>query len=263
MQYPQRSARQIAKDLAKYGILTISYHSVTNILKQHGFLSNFWVQEEQASASSQLEEVSCPQAEVVGDPISIHNERVDDIPLLLSVQKNMGIQEVIDDILMPHGNRCGLSFGWLTSVWLSYILSEADHRMCDVESWAREHLVTLQEFLPLSVCQKDFTDDRLADVLKELSDDLAWEQLENALGQRLIRVYNLQSDAVRLDSTSVSVHHQTDETELFRFGHSKDHRPDLPQFKVMEVKAKPPLLSHFRSIRASSDNADCYWQRGR
>jgi len=36
VKHPQRSARQIAKDLASDGILTISYHSVSNILNQHG-----------------------------------------------------------------------------------------------------------------------------------------------------------------------------------------------------------------------------------
>lgn len=123
----------------------------------------------------------------------------------------MGIQQVIDEIITPHGNRRGLSIGWLTTAWLSYILLESDHRMCEVEEWAEEHQITLQELLPNPVNQKDFTDDRLSDVLRYLSDELTWEQIENALGQRLIRVYNLgkESYTVHLDSTTVSVYHET------------------------------------------------------
>jgi len=205
-----------------------------------------------------LEDVSCPQTEVVkvGDPISIQSERIDDIPLLLHVQKQMGIQSVIDDVITPHGNRCGLSFGWLTTVWLSYILSEADHRMCSVESWAAERLVTLQELLSLPVCQKDFTDDRLADVLKTFSDDLTWGQIETLLGQRLIRIYNFQLEPIRLDSTSVSVHHEADESGLFQFGHSKDHRPDLLQFKVMLATLDPLGLPITTLVPAGNEADD-------
>jgi transposase len=80
---------------------------------------------------------------------------------------------------------------------------------------------------------KDFTDDRLADVLRDLSDDETWEAIEIQLGQQLVRVYDLQRQPVRLDSTTVGVYHQVEEEGLFQYGHSKDHRPDLPQFKVM------------------------------
>jgi transposase len=36
-----------------------------------------------------------------------------------------------------------------------------------------------------------------------------------------------------LDSTAAAVYHDPERGTLFRHGHSKDHRPDLPQFKVM------------------------------
>jgi hypothetical protein len=31
----------------------------------------------------------------------------------------------------------GLSFGWVTVVWLTHILSEADHRLNHVAPWAQ------------------------------------------------------------------------------------------------------------------------------
>ena len=165
--------------------------------------------------------------------ISIHTERVDDIPLLFGFLQQMGIQEILDKFVEPHGNRQGLSVGWLITAWLSYIVSESDHRMIHVESWAKEHMETLSALIPQAVDVKDFTDDRLADVLQWLSRDSTWEEVENNLCQHLVQVYQLHQEPIRLDSTTASVYHNTEGNTLFQYGHSKDHRPDLPQFKVM------------------------------
>lgn len=146
----------------------------------------------------------------------IRTERADDIPLLIYQQQKMGIPDVLNEVIHPHGHREGLSVGWLATVWLSYILSEGDHRMSEVEPWAEQQRHTLQALLPEPVGVKDFTDDRLADVLRYLSDDETWEKVETRLGQRLIRVYDLEQEPVRLDSTSVAVYHDTEGNTLFR-----------------------------------------------
>jgi transposase len=165
--------------------------------------------------------------------VRIDTERVDDVPLLIRQQQAMGIPQVLDTVVTPHGNRQGLSVGWLTASWLAFILSEADHRMCEVEPWAAERQEALSALLPQLMREQDFSDDRLADILRYLSDDDAWEEVETRLGQRLIRVYSLEPDLVRLDSTTAAVYHDPERGTLFRHGHSKDHRPDLAQFKVM------------------------------
>jgi transposase len=165
--------------------------------------------------------------------VDIDTERVDDIPVLIHKQRMMGIPQVLDEIIRPHGNWQGLSVGSLTAVWLTYILSEADHRMCKVEPWATKRLETLSALFSERVGEKDFTDDRLAAILRFLSNDTIWEEVETRLGQRLIRAYALKPDHVRLDSTAAAVYHDPERGTLFRHGHSKDHRPDLPQFKVM------------------------------
>jgi len=165
--------------------------------------------------------------------ITIHTERVDDIPLLFGFLEQMGIQKTLDNIVEPHGNRGGLSVGWLITAWLSYIVSESDHRMIHVESWAEKHMETLSALIPKAVDAKDFTDDRLADALQWLSRDIIWEGVENHLSQHMVQVYQLHEEPIRLDSTTASVYHDTEDNTLFQYGHSKDHRPDLPQFKVM------------------------------
>lgn len=187
--------------------------------------------------------------------VEIRTERIDDVPLLVHQQQKMGIPEVLDEVIHPHGNRQGLSVGWLTTAWLSYILSEADHRMSEVEPWAKKQIETLSALLPELIRMKDFTDDRLADVLRALSDDETWEEVETQLGQRLIRVYDLKRGSVRLDSTTAAVYHDTEGNTLFRHGHSKDHRPDLPQFKVM-LGALDPLGMPLATLVVAGNEAD-------
>jgi len=187
--------------------------------------------------------------------VEIRTERVDDVPLLIHQQQKMGIPEVLNEVIRPHGNREGLSVGWLATVWLSYILSEADHRMSEVEPWAEKQWHTLQALVPEPVRVKDFTDDRLADVLRYLSDDETWEEVESELGRRLIRVYDLHQEPVRLDSTSVAVYHDAEGNSLFRHGHSQDHRPDLAQFKVM-LGALDPLGMPIATLVVAGNEAD-------
>ena len=187
--------------------------------------------------------------------VEIRTERVDDVPLLIHQQQKMGIPDVLNEVIHPHGNREGLSVGWLATAWLSYILSEADHRMSEVEPWAEKQWHTLQALVPEPVGVKDFTDDRLADVLRYLSDDETWEEVESELGRRLIRVYDLHQEPVRLDSTGVAVYHDAEGNSLFRHGHSKDHRPDLAQFKVM-LGALDPLGMPIATLVVAGHEAD-------
>jgi transposase len=77
-------------------------------------------------------------------------------------------------------------------------------------------------------------------VLDLLSDDDRWVTFERALNQQVLRVYDLTPQRVRVDSTTASGYWTVTEDGLFQLGHSKDHRPDLPQVKVM-LSALDPL----------------------
>ena len=167
-------------------------------------------------------------------------ERVDDIPILLAQLERMQVATLLDRHFPTHGNWQGLSLGMVSLVWLSHILSEGDHWLNHVEPWANGRLNCLQACLGQAVRSLDFTDDRLAAVLDYLSDDERWQSFERELGQHLIRVYDLHPSRVRLDSSTVSGYVQPSPDGLFQFGHSKDHRPDLPQVKI-KLSALDPL----------------------
>ena len=92
-----------------------------------------------------------------------------------------------------------------------------------------EHVLTLA--LGWQIRDTDFTDDRLADFLDAVGQDEVGEALEEQLGQHLIRAYALPMDTARIDTTTVSVYNQPEQTNLLDYGHSKDHRSDLRQVK--------------------------------
>jgi transposase len=136
------------------------------------------------------------------------------------------------------------------------MLSEADHRMSHVRGWATQRLATLRQCSGQAVAELDFTDDRLADVLTALGDDVRWQAFERALNQNLLRVYDLSAERVRLDSTTASGYWTVSEDGLLQFGHSKDHRPDLPQVKVMLSSLDPlglPVVTHVLSGERADD----------
>jgi transposase len=172
------------------------------------------------------------------EPLTI--ERIDDVPILLAQLERMQVANLLDRHFPTHGNWQGLSLGMVSAVWLSHILSEGDHWLNHVEPWAAQHLHCLQACLGQEMRSLDFTDDRLAAVLDYLSDDEQWQAFERALSQHLIRVYDLHPSRVRLDSTTVSGYVHPSPDSLFQFGHSKDHRPDLPQVKI-KLSALDPL----------------------
>ena len=132
-------------------------------------------------------------------PQSIQTERVDDIPLLFHQLKKMGIQELIDSYWDHHGNWCGLSRGWITLIWLIYIVSQADHRMVVVHDWVKSKEKLLSELCGRRVQAKDFTNDRLGKVLQCLSNDAKWEAFETEQGRQIIQVYRLKKEAIRVD----------------------------------------------------------------
>jgi transposase len=165
------------------------------------------------------------------------SERIDELPLLIYWLQQMRVDVIIDSVLgPPHGNWEGLSYGELALVFITHVVMRCTHFLSPVEEWAAKHLTSLSQALGKPVRAQDCTDDRLAVVLSKVGEEQTrpGAALEAALGQHLIRAYALPAETARIDLTTVSVHHQPQGEEgLMRFGHSKDHRPDLRQFKVL------------------------------
>ena len=173
------------------------------------------------------------------DELQVHRvERVDDLPVLLATLKELKVADILDRHY-PSGHRWqgALSFGEVACVWLSYVVSEGDHRLCALEPWAEQHQLTLEACLGKPVRGLDFQDDRLADLLDHLALDEGaahpvWQDCERELNQHQVRVYNLNPDCFRVDTTTANAYVEAQAgLGYFQFGHSKD-RDDLPQIKI-------------------------------
>ena len=190
------------------------------------------------------------QAELV-----LITERVDDVALLLGQMMRMGLVEVLDDHLPRHWKQRGLSWGWTAVIWLAYILTEGDHRKVSMETYVKGMLQTLRQVSGQAIEVLDFSDDRLAHLLKHLSQPRYWQAIEQALTERSLEVYDLPTAVIRCDATTVSGYHEVVDGGLFQFGHSKDD-PRRGQLKLMTGSLDPlgmPLASEVVSGERADD----------
>jgi transposase len=167
-------------------------------------------------------------------------ERVDDIPVLLATLQRMNVADILDRHF-PSGHRWKgeRTFGEVACVWIAFITSQGDHRLCRVQPWAQDNRHTLRACLGKDVRPLDFQDDRLADMLDHLARDDSRQNCEADLNRHSVRVYHLDPRLFRVDTTTANSYVETlSELGLFQFGHSKD-RDDQPQIKVALATLDP------------------------
>ena len=175
------------------------------------------------------------------DSAQVHRvERVDDIPVLLATLQRLKVAAILDRHF-PSGHRWKgtLTFGEVACVWIAFITSQGDHRLCQLQPWAQDNLHTLRACLGKTVRPLDFHDDRLADMLDHLALDETWQDCEVDLNQHTVRVYHLDPHLFRVDTTTANSYVEVlSELGFFQFGHSKD-RDDQPQIKVALATLDP------------------------
>jgi transposase len=182
-------------------------------------------------------------------------ERVDELPVIVSILEKSGLSDCIDRYFVPHGNWTGESYGKILVCFLSYVLSSNDHRLSPVEEWFRGREETFRQLLSSpNLSRTDVTDDRLGHLLSVLSDEVLWHRFENDLNKSLISVHQLEvTEPIRLDASIAQSFQKPD--ELFKMGFSKQHRLDLPQLKIM-LAAIDPLAMPLLSIIVEGNTAD-------
>lgn len=189
-------------------------------------------------------------------PRLIRTERVDDLPVLFASVQRLRVAELLDRSFPAHHLWKGdLSFGEVVAAWLVFLVSQGDHRLYSLQTWAEHNRLTLEACLGKPVRPLDFHDDRLADVLDALARAEPWQAFEADLNRHTLRVYDLDPALFRIDTTTASSYAEVlSEHGLLQFGHSKDN-DDLPQLKVA-VAALDPLGLPVTTACVAGNTAD-------
>jgi transposase len=170
--------------------------------------------------------------------LQFQHERIDDVPLLLGFLDKMQLPSILEKHLGNHHLHQGIANGQLACVWLSFILSQASHCKVHVQEWAVNRTHLFQTLLGQPFRPQECSDDRLSILLTRLQ-AADWSALEADLWNASCEVYEIPVEQCRLDSTTSFGYHTIEPDGLMQYGHSKDHRPDLPQLKLMAAAALP------------------------
>lgn len=207
---------------------------------------------------------------MTSSPLQTTSERVDDLPVILHWLQQMQVAELIDQQLPPaHKNRKGLSYGQLSVLLLAYVVSQSDHRLSHIEGWVRVHQRTLEQASGWTIGDKDASDDRLADLVSAIGSSPQLAELEEEMARQVVRAYELPTEVARCDSSSFSVYHQGEAEgsaeSLLQYGYSKDHRPDLRQYRHALATLDPAGVPLFSATLAGNGDDDSmyypFWHR--
>src|SRR5450755_1445376 len=174
------------------------------------------------------------------EPRIVRVEAVADLPVLWATFQRLDLPAILDrHFPTPLHWKGPLTPGEVLAVWLLFLVSQGDHCLNHVQPWVAQHQGTLSALLGKHVRPTDAHDDRLADWLTRLGAGAAFGALERDLSQQTIRVYELPTDLVRIDSTTANSYAAVlSEQGLLQFGHSKDD-PDRPQLKIAAAILDP------------------------
>lgn len=195
-------------------------------------------------------------------------ERVDTIPLILSLLMEMGLNEAIDRVYKAHKNWQGLTYGKLALLFVTYVIHSLTHSLSGMENWLAQHKTVLEKLTGWELNENDATDDRLGRLLEVLGENEEKSvDFQVQIGQQIIRGYELPTEIGRYDTTSFNVYHSIENRDkgILQFGYSKDNHPDLLQFKQGLGTIDPagiPLMTDTISGEKADDR--CYvpaWKR--
>jgi transposase len=174
------------------------------------------------------------------EPRLLRVEAVADLPVLWATLQRLDLPATVDRLFAAPSNWKGpLTPGEVLAIWLLFLVSQGDHCLNHVELWVAQHHGTLSALLGKTVLPVNCHDDRLADWLTRLAQPASFAALERDLNQQTIRVYQLPTDLIRIDTTTANSYADVlSEQGLLQFGHSKDD-PDRPQIKIAAAVLDP------------------------
>src|SRR5829696_552906 len=139
------------------------------------------------------------------EPRLLRVEAVADLPVLWATFQRLDLPATLDrHFPAPPHWKGPLTPGEVLAVWLLLLISQGDHCLNHVEPWVAQHQGVLSALLGKAVLPVHFHDDRLADWLTRLSAPGVFAALERDLNQQTIRVYQLPTELIRIDTTTAN-----------------------------------------------------------
>ena len=174
------------------------------------------------------------------EPSLLCVESVADLPVLWAILQRLDLPAILDRHFPATTRWKGpLTPGEVLAIWLLFLVSQGDHCLNHVQPWIDQHQGILSTLVGKPVLPTDAHDDRLAEWLTRLGGSAVFGALEGDLNQQIIRVYQLPTDTVRIDTTTANSYAKIlSEQGLLQFGHSKDD-PDRPQIKIAAAVLDP------------------------
>ena len=178
-------------------------------------------------------------------------ELLDDVPLIFGFCQKLNLCELLNKHFPSHGSQKGLSNGELILGWIAHILTTNNHCKSPVSNWMHKHRSVIEALLSKKISDTDFEDCRLGRLLEKLAQDHNWHEFETSFYADAFSILQLDTSppedfvglhplteteitrTIKIDSTTAYGHHEVIEDGIMQRGWSKDHRPDLPQLKLM------------------------------
>lgn len=179
---------------------------------------------------------------------TLHRYRIGEMPLLQHIVQRLGIKEILEHAIPPHGNEKIPAVQSL--LLLIYNITSGRQPLYELPHWTTQfdgRLLGRCSQLPEAL----FNDDRYGRALDKLyAVDRA--SLMTDIVLRLIDVTDLDLSQIHNDSTTVKTTGQMPGVTVnglrFARGHSKDHRPDLKQIVFsLTLSSDGAVPIHFKT----------------
>ena len=189
------------------------------------------------------------------------------VPIALSLARVAGIREIVEHTTGWEPNKKSTSPGILAESLVAALLCGC-RPLYKVERFWQENKVADLFYKNDGICGEQLNDDAYARMLDLLA-SLDCRRLFESICLRMLQYHGLDIVLTHSDTTSVSVEgiYATDESGTttqeavetgfsINYGHSKDHRPDLKQFKIgLSVQQKGlPISGELLSGNKSDQN---------
>jgi len=160
--------------------------------------------------------------------------RADYHPVLGQLMKEMGLSEVINDVVNVEDSQAKIDIGTFTCLILHNLLGDVNIRFFMMQSFFEDKALPLLVPWKPDINLAEINDDRAARVL-----DAIWkadpQKVFARVANRAIQIHELDTHIIHGDTTSKSFtgafmdQNEEGRVPFITHGYNKDHRPDLKQ----------------------------------